>query len=1457
MVPLLALLLLLFTFPAGAADGGSFVLTASVSTKTIIEPVRIPYASGQTIREALNASPYDFDGLNAGGFINAVQGVAGNYLVAYDGGGYDLDAPASEITALCFSEGSVWCGETAELIRLCEQVRTNANHVSGYPAAAKAYDGALRALRAANSSGIASSLDALKNAVAEYEKRLDGPKYTLKLLLTRGEETLGAADLFFRDAYGNETALRGGSVKLLAGEYSFIVSEGPVRTEGSVTVEKDGELSVRLPAGEWFGETQLLDSNKEPYASEMTENGLVVSVPDTAGPLGLYLHTKCGPDWKEGTRLYAIYTGIDGSDRGGASKSWESLTSSLVQLLDNGMEGRTFTLEARAKDEAGHTEIESQTVTVRRYPTLKNLRVLGDGTVLDMNFEPLCRDYSVRTVSEALILAAEPYGAGYTLRYNGGENARVPMTGDKTALTVEVSAAGATTRYTINAEKTEAVAVTVLPSAGAKVSVRNAVGSEIAGTDGVYRLIPGESYEYDNVVADWYHSSMSFTAQAGLRIRCAEPVTEDMLAGVKLCGRSDGDMNFPFPADHPFTASVHSYRLPVSDAYAAAYMQADSPWTVEAIYTTQHTTVPGNHGIAKTQPVNYAVGDRRAQYLSFLLASCGYGQELVLRLTKPDTGDVRYYQDYAIQICRSLHLTDLLLTQGEEMLILTDEAGNPVTFERDRTELWVSVPAGSTELTLNGSFTNETAVTPCCGGYGALLCGQTLSGLKDVSVALDAESTGEDVTLTLQHPDASAVSTVYTLHVKQQEPVRVRFSTDPKGAVVFLWNNVTGRTVFDEDGVFLLTPGASYSYHVTKNSYRGIAVNDYVAPAEDCTVPVTLAPAPDAGLTKYPAQWPSFRADDCNNGVVGAKTPITAENAVLSWATALGEGWDTGACGCPIIVDGALYTYAGEYIYKVDRVSGEVLASGHMDHSSSFAINNPTYGDGMIFVGLADGTVQAFSAETLEPLWIYRDPLKGQPNCPIVYHEGYVYTGFWLGETSKANFVCLSVADEDPTRGDEEKIASWRHTEKGGFYWAGAYADSRFVLVTTDDGAPGYTTGYAQIFSFDPLTGRVLDSMTLPRKGDARSSVVYDTATDAYYFTTKGGQFYQFKMNDDGSFRENSLRYIDLYNYSDDPANPAMSTCSPVVYNGRAYVGVSGTSQFGAYSGHNITVLDLRNWCIAYSVRTQGYPQTSGLLTTAYNEGSGEAYVYFFDNYTPGKLRMLADRPGMTEAELYVTETDYAGGGETNYDTAYVLFTPVGEQAQYAICSPITDEYGVIYFKNDSGFLMALSPTMEKLEITSQPDKTEYNKGDRFDPAGMQVTAHYSNGLERDVTDYVSWEDRALDGGNEEWEILFEHMLYQDCEGKTGVSCVAPAATVKLTVNTLDRGNVDGDGDVDRDDAALLLRYLIGEADLEGGAQRAGDMDDNGELTAADLQLLYAAIEGRDDPDKQNGGNTE
>lgn len=79
-----------------------------------------------------------------------------------------------------------------------------------------------------------------------------------------------------------------------------------------------------------------------------------------------------------------------------------------------------------------------------------------------------------------------------------------------------------------------------------------------------------------------------------------------------------------------------------------------------------------------------------------------------------------------------------------------------------------------------------------------------------------------------------------------------------------------------------------------------------------------------------------------------------------------------------------------------------------------------------------------------------------------------------------ANYVCLSVTDEDPTRPNESKLASWTYTARGGFYWAGAYVTDNAVVVPTDDGENGYITGYARLLSLDPKTGFLRDSVTCP-----------------------------------------------------------------------------------------------------------------------------------------------------------------------------------------------------------------------------------------------------------------------------------------------------------------------------------------------------------------------------------------
>ena len=560
--------------------------------------------------------------------------------------------------------------------------------------------------------------------------------------------------------------------------------------------------------------------------------------------------------------------------------------------------------------------------------------------------------------------------------------------------------------------------------------------------------------------------------------------------------------------------------------------------------------------------------------------------------------------------------------------------------------------------------------------------------------------------------------------------------------------------------------------------------------------------------------------------------PPAAQDGTLYWANQLGVGFDSDAVGSPILVDGDIITYAGDKIYRVDTVSGEIKAKAAMDHKSSFSITPPVYADGMVFVALSGGTVQAFNASTLESLWIYTDKLGGQPNCPLTVKNGYLYTGFWNSETGSANFVCLSVTDEDPAQSGESKCASWYYTGKGGFYWAGAYVSDDFLLVGTDDGGNGYTSQTSRLLLLDPATGELLDSWD-GLNADIRSTVVYDDETDAYYFTSKGGTFYSVQVSGD-----RKLMNKWSVNLANGVGGVPMSTSTPVVYNGRAYLGVSGAGQFSSYSGHNITVIDVIERRIVYRVDTQGYPQTSGLLTTAYEQESGCVYVYFFDNMTPGKLRVLRDRAGQTTPDYVTTE-----GGRT---TAYALFTPTGDQAQYAICSPITDEYGTVYFKNDSARLMAYGSAIERLEITQQPTKTTYGEGETFDPAGMVVTAVYANGKTRDVTAYVTYKTDPLDGGDGEFVISFPYVMYHNEENGTemtsGVETMIPVVTLNLTVGDGLLGDVNGDGKVDQADARMILDYEAKRLDTELSLKTA-DVSGDGVIDSNDAVLIlqYAA----------------
>ena len=625
-----------------------------------------------------------------------------------------------------------------------------------------------------------------------------------------------------------------------------------------------------------------------------------------------------------------------------------------------------------------------------------------------------------------------------------------------------------------------------------------------------------------------------------------------------------------------------------------------------------------------------------------------------------------------------------------------------------------------TATTANESVT--VAATPRDESYTV-----TVNGGSDTTVPLNLGENKIDVVVT----NPGGYTNTYTITVTRLAAIEVGFTVDPADAKVTVWDSNKER-IAPTDGKYSVMADAEYTYLVQSDGY--VSQKSTFKFSESSTIDITLAvatenPNLDKSIT---AEWGNFRKGDNNLGITDAKTPYAPEDAELLWAVKYGTGW-AAAPGSPIMVDGDIYTYSGSTIRRLDSMTGEVVTEGTMVASSSYSIVPMTYADGMVFVGLSGGRIQAFNAKTLESLWVYTDELGGQPNCPITYKDGYIYAGFWNSEDRNANFACINTVDEDHASTTEAKYASWTYTRQGGFYWAGAYVTDKLAIVGTDDGAGGYNTNGAALLVFDRFTGEKLDAHEGIR-GDLRSNVSHDPESDRVFFTTKGGILGNAQIDwDTGKI----LDYKEVVIKDAQGNANAMSTCTPSVYNGRIYIGVAGTSQFTANSGHGIAVYNLNgdgSMTQAYVYAIVGYPQTSAMVSTAYSAEDGSVYIYLPYNYTPGGVSVLKDKPGQT-APVTTTGSGYSE-----------VFTPVGPLAQYCICSTIADQYGTIYYKNDSCYMMAITSKILSLEITQYPTITE-NEDGSITVDGLKAVTKLKNGEERDVSNYVSVVKNEETGG--------------------------------------------------------------------------------------------------------------
>ncbi len=282
---------------------------------------------------------------------------------------------------------------------------------------------------------------------------------------------------------------------------------------------------------------------------------------------------------------------------------------------------------------------------------------------------------------------------------------------------------------------------------------------------------------------------------------------------------------------------------------------------------------------------------------------------------------------------------------------------------------------------------------------------------------------------------------------------------------MFLTNDLNGKRIVEKNGTYSLTPGASYSYTTTCAGYIGQTVEHYTAPRQGR---YTDHYAKEGSSQRQAHQFrfcvaPTYAKTMRITVWWTTKTPVYAKDAELYWATSIDPAAMWNACGCPILVDGAIYT-SGSRILQGGCYLRRNSHLMPMDHNSSFAINPPTYANGMIFVGLSDGTIQAVRQAGLP--WIHRDPSASAQQLYCSSRWLHLHR-LWVGEINEAPLCVPGTTRVTQTM--EESSPTWYYTSQraasiGPVYYV---CDDFCRSNGTDDGASGHTTGKPSLLSFN------------------------------------------------------------------------------------------------------------------------------------------------------------------------------------------------------------------------------------------------------------------------------------------------------------------------------------------------------------------------------------------------------